>query len=159
MLVGQLHERLVSSPGPVADPNIHQATIHSSGAALALVVWDALLTLDNEIDHIWSKSGRTHVKCIYLFSKWFGLVNQMSESLHQESLLCVLISIFSGVHMWHCFLAKDFPCPCVNLRDLLYFWIGHISALAIVPRCNPDPPNLGVIPTKLSIRRSRNRIL
>jgi len=72
MLVGQQHELLVS--GPPADPNMYHATILSSGepdslvveamglgwadsrkgAALALVVWDALLTLDDEVNYIWS---------------------------------------------------------------------------------------------------------
>lgn len=34
------------------------------------------------------KPGRTHVKWIYLFSKWFGLLNQMSDLLHPETPLC-----------------------------------------------------------------------
>lgn len=71
MLVGQQYELLVL--GPEADPHVYQATMLSSGklstvgeataldgtdprkgAALALVVWDAFLTLDDEVDHIWS---------------------------------------------------------------------------------------------------------
>lgn len=72
MLVDQQYELLVS--GPVADTNMYQITVLFSGepfsmmvetalvnwtdsrkaAALALVVWDALITLDNEVDHIWS---------------------------------------------------------------------------------------------------------
>jgi len=63
------------------DLGVHQATSLSSVAALALVAWDAVLTFGDEVDHIWPKSGRTHVKWIYLFSKWFGLLVQICQQI------------------------------------------------------------------------------
>ncbi|KAF8555840.1 hypothetical protein OG21DRAFT_1483543 [Imleria badia] len=63
------------------------------GAALTLVIWDTLLTLGDEVECIWSGSGRAHIKWIYLFSRWFGLLNQI------------------GIQIWHHFLTAYVPVP------------------------------------------------
>ncbi|KAF8141377.1 hypothetical protein EV363DRAFT_12917 [Boletus edulis] len=99
MLAGQQHELLVS--GPAADPYMYQATVLSAGAAMALVFWDAVLTLGDEVDYIWSGPGRAHVKCIYLFSRWFGLLNQI------------------GLLVWRCFLAACAPVP-LSICEVLF---------------------------------------
>lgn len=73
MFLRQQQELLV--PGRAIDPNIHRTTVLSSGehfstaveatvliqtadslvgAALALVAWDAVLSLDDEVSYIWS---------------------------------------------------------------------------------------------------------
>ncbi|KAN0088304.1 hypothetical protein V8E55_005361 [Tylopilus felleus] len=94
------HELLAS--GPAADPSLYQATVFSSGAAVVLVIWDSLLTLDNEVNYIWSGSGRAHVRWIYLFSRWFGLLNQIA------------------IQIWRCSLAAWNPVPLRTCEIFIY---------------------------------------
>lgn len=65
------------------------------------------------------KPGRAHVKWIYLFSKWFGLLNQMSGLLHAATLLRIDTSF-----QWYSNLDRlprsVFSRPSVNLQGLLY---------------------------------------
>ncbi|KAF8555841.1 hypothetical protein OG21DRAFT_793384 [Imleria badia] len=119
--MSQQHELLTS--GPAVDPNIYQAIVLSSGAALTLVIWDALLTLGDEVDCIWSGSCRAHIKWIYLLSRWFGLLNQMSDSFFRKFTLHVnFILIFSGIEIWHYLLAAYAPIPMSTCEA--YFLFG-----------------------------------
>jgi hypothetical protein len=69
------------------------------------------------------KPGWTHVKWIYLFSKWLGLLNQMSDLLHPETLLCMLIPLFSGIQIWIYFLAAYSPVP-VSTCEVFFMFQG-----------------------------------
>lgn len=66
------------------------------------------------------KSGRTHVKWIFLFSKWFGLLVQMFGLLSLESFLCMLIPVFRSRKIWQYFLAAQCPVPPSTCQ---YFFI------------------------------------
>ncbi|KAJ3993907.1 hypothetical protein F5050DRAFT_1904448, partial [Lentinula boryana] len=58
----------------------NQAAICSNVAALTILLYDCLLTFDNEVKYIW-KSQWTIPKVLYLFAKYYGLAH----------LCCVLI--------------------------------------------------------------------
>ncbi|KAL6304074.1 hypothetical protein BKA93DRAFT_307468 [Sparassis latifolia] len=51
-----------------------QRTYYSSVAALAWLIFDIVITLDQEVEFIW-KARWTFPKCLYLVTRYYGLFN------------------------------------------------------------------------------------
>ncbi|KAG9313240.1 hypothetical protein JVU11DRAFT_6702 [Chiua virens] len=96
----------------MGDPDIFRVAILSS--AMALVIWDSLLTLDDEVHCIWSKPGRIYVKWIYLFTRWFGLVNQV------------------GIQVWYHLIATFHP---VSVTTCKIFFIFEATTFQVLQVC------------------------
>lgn len=50
----------------------------SSIAALSFLVWDILITLDLEVDAIWSRTNTSYSKWLYFFVRYFAVAMQIS---------------------------------------------------------------------------------
>ncbi|KAI0290331.1 hypothetical protein B0F90DRAFT_1672015 [Multifurca ochricompacta] len=50
----------------------------SSVAALTFLVWDILITLDQEVDAVWSKPNKFYSKWLFLFVRYFAVVMQIA---------------------------------------------------------------------------------
>ncbi|KAH9974224.1 hypothetical protein BJV74DRAFT_753527, partial [Russula compacta] len=49
-----------------------------SVAALSFLAWDILITLDQEVDTVWSKPNRFYSKWLFLFVRYFAVAMQIS---------------------------------------------------------------------------------
>ncbi|KAI0048459.1 hypothetical protein FA95DRAFT_1038106 [Auriscalpium vulgare] len=79
---------------------------YSSVAALAFLIWDVLITLDDEVEYIWRKPNRYWAKWLYLFVRYFAVMIQIAllfvgteiaASLHYGPHACVSWYIFQEV--------------------------------------------------------------
>ncbi|KDQ52686.1 hypothetical protein JAAARDRAFT_39965 [Jaapia argillacea MUCL 33604] len=50
-------------------------------SSLTFVVWDILITLDDEVNYIWSQGWRSPTKWLFLFTRYFSLGSQLVMSL------------------------------------------------------------------------------
>ncbi|KAF8835826.1 hypothetical protein BDN67DRAFT_388278 [Paxillus ammoniavirescens] len=63
----------------VPRPLLLQLTQHSAIAALTVIIWEALITFGDEVTYVWSKPRWAHVKWLYLFGKYFGILSQIAN--------------------------------------------------------------------------------
>ncbi|KAH7919452.1 hypothetical protein BV22DRAFT_1075235 [Leucogyrophana mollusca] len=61
------------SPATTSHLSLLLATEFSSVAALTVLVWESLVTFDDEVNYIWSKPSGAYLKWLYLFARYFGL--------------------------------------------------------------------------------------
>ncbi|KAH9023637.1 hypothetical protein EDB84DRAFT_468732 [Lactarius hengduanensis] len=50
----------------------------SAVAALAFLVWDILITLDQEVEAVWTKPNKFYTKWLFFFVRYFAVAMQMS---------------------------------------------------------------------------------
>jgi len=61
-----------------ANPTVTNiALFRASGAALFVLVWEWLITLDDEVELIWPRENRSYLKWLYLFARYFILGMQL----------------------------------------------------------------------------------
>ncbi|KII90948.1 hypothetical protein PLICRDRAFT_39529 [Plicaturopsis crispa FD-325 SS-3] len=60
---------------------IGDAVNTSSVAALSLIVWDMLITMDDEVERIWRMQNTMALKWVFLFVRYFGLAYQIGNKL------------------------------------------------------------------------------
>ncbi|KAH7891018.1 hypothetical protein F5I97DRAFT_1826991 [Phlebopus sp. FC_14] len=61
------------------DPALLQITEYSATAASIVIVWEACLTLGDEVTYIWPKPRNAHVKWLYLYGKYFAILTQIGN--------------------------------------------------------------------------------
>ncbi|KAF8973206.1 hypothetical protein BDZ97DRAFT_1780116 [Flammula alnicola] len=67
---------------PSAPDSLQVSLDRSSGAALAILLWEWAITLESEVDLIWTKSNRSWLKWMFLFARYFVILIQIvSRSL------------------------------------------------------------------------------
>ncbi|KAJ7251505.1 hypothetical protein B0H12DRAFT_1119269 [Mycena haematopus] len=63
--------------------DLHKTSI----AALAFLVWENLITLDDEVEYIWSKPWTAWVKTVFLFLRYFPLAIQLCNRILDEMII------------------------------------------------------------------------
>ncbi|KDQ52714.1 hypothetical protein JAAARDRAFT_198061 [Jaapia argillacea MUCL 33604] len=58
---------------------------YSALSSIAFLVWDLLLTFDDEVTYIWPQPKRSPSKWLFLFTRYYSLVCQMSGIISQIS--------------------------------------------------------------------------
>ncbi|ESK97107.1 hypothetical protein Moror_6328 [Moniliophthora roreri MCA 2997] len=82
----------------------------AAGAALVFLVWDILITLDEEIEYIWSKPWTSWIKWSFLFARYFSLFTQICNRtiewmvIYSVSLYGPSIRIWFGTQVMLAFL-------------------------------------------------------
>ncbi|KAI0032022.1 hypothetical protein K488DRAFT_19590, partial [Vararia minispora EC-137] len=74
-----------------------------AAAATAFLVWDVLITLDDEVELIWSRPNAFRTKWLFLFVRWFAVFLQLSlifvgtdvaASLHYPARACTIWYVY-----------------------------------------------------------------
>jgi len=73
----------------------------SSTAALFFLTWEILITLDEEVEHIWLKPHSAWIKWAYLFARYFALASQITTRVIEISITKNLPLSYRAVKNWH----------------------------------------------------------
>ncbi|KAF9452727.1 hypothetical protein P691DRAFT_803449 [Macrolepiota fuliginosa MF-IS2] len=86
-----------------------QAVNRSSIAALAFLVWDILITFDDEVNYIWPRSWN-YTKCVYFFVRYVPVLVEMS-------ILCIGTELTPLFHFTphDCFIWQVYQAVAVTL--------------------------------------------
>ncbi|KDQ49965.1 hypothetical protein JAAARDRAFT_611561 [Jaapia argillacea MUCL 33604] len=57
----------------ITDPRATQLVSSNFYGALAFLIWDVLITFDEEVHHIWRKSSSSWIKWLFLWTRYFVL--------------------------------------------------------------------------------------
>ncbi|KAJ7579115.1 hypothetical protein C8J56DRAFT_964860 [Mycena floridula] len=73
----------------------------SSVGALWILLWDLLLTLDREVDHIWLKPPSTWVKWLFIFARYFPIAVQLCNRCLEYAIFNDYPLSVNAVRIWH----------------------------------------------------------
>ncbi|KAJ6499228.1 hypothetical protein C8R45DRAFT_108924 [Mycena sanguinolenta] len=91
------------TPDPIFSPltqlgfDLHKTSI----AALAFLIWEHLITLDDEVEYIWRKPWTAWVKIVFLFLRYFPLAIQLCNRILDEMIMQQLDLRPSAVRAWY----------------------------------------------------------
>ncbi|KAJ7783255.1 hypothetical protein B0H16DRAFT_486287 [Mycena metata] len=85
------------SSDPQLDYDLHKTSI----AALVFLVWENLITLDDEVAHIWSKPWNAWIKTVFLFLRYFPLAVQLCNRIISEMVEQHEHLDFSALRAWY----------------------------------------------------------
>ncbi|KAF9224235.1 hypothetical protein BS17DRAFT_780722 [Gyrodon lividus] len=63
----------------ISHPLLLQITEHTTTAVLTVIIWESIITFGDEVTYIWSKPRSAHIKWLYLFGKYFGVIAQITN--------------------------------------------------------------------------------
>ncbi|KZP18511.1 hypothetical protein FIBSPDRAFT_593255 [Athelia psychrophila] len=69
--------------------------------ALVLLVWEYLITFDDEVNFIWCKPNRALVKWLFLFLRYFSLFAQIGNQVLSEKIASSVPVSASSCRMWY----------------------------------------------------------
>jgi len=78
---------------PVSEDQLIRDLEGSTGSAFFFLAWDTLITLDDEIDYIWSKPRTSWIKWAFLIARYFSLALQLTSEVLQ------LVITYSHIHL------------------------------------------------------------
>ncbi|KAJ7178499.1 hypothetical protein C8R43DRAFT_461285 [Mycena crocata] len=77
--------------------DLHKTSI----AALAFLVWEHLITFDDEVEHIWPKARTAWVKIVFLFLRYFPLSVQLCNRILDEKVVLQEHLEHSALRAWY----------------------------------------------------------
>ncbi|KAJ7096246.1 hypothetical protein C8R44DRAFT_371686 [Mycena epipterygia] len=77
--------------------DLHKTAI----AALVFLVWENLITFDDEVEHIWSKPKTAWVKTVFLFLRYFTLAVQLCNRILDEKVINHDPLGYSALRAWY----------------------------------------------------------
>lgn len=88
-------------------------------SSVTLVVWDALICLGDEIQHIWKRPHIARAKGIYCFARWFGVLNQIGITLMYAHIMAHAPASTLTCRFFHAYQAFALIVMLTNLDILL----------------------------------------
>ncbi|KIM76956.1 hypothetical protein PILCRDRAFT_12476 [Piloderma croceum F 1598] len=73
----------------------------SSISALALLVYEILLTFDDEVELIWTKPGSSFIKWLFLLMRYFGLTSQIGNHLLSLHIASTVPATLHYCRLWY----------------------------------------------------------
>ncbi|KAJ7703121.1 hypothetical protein B0H17DRAFT_89113 [Mycena rosella] len=70
-------------------------------AALVFLVWENLITLDDEVEYIWPKPRTAWVKSVFLFLRYFPLAVQLCNRILDEKVIQQAHLSYSALRAWY----------------------------------------------------------
>jgi len=95
----------------------------SSNAALFLLLWEILITLDQEVEYIWVKPCTAWIKWVFLFARYFPLAIQICNRGIELAIFKQYPLSVNAVRIWH---------SCQVLVALIVLMPGEVVLMARV---------------------------
>ncbi|KAF7361828.1 hypothetical protein MVEN_00527200 [Mycena venus] len=77
--------------------DLHKTSI----AALAFLVWENLITFDDEVEYIWRKPWTAWIKAVFLFLRYFPLAIQLCNRIIDEKIIQQQDLRYSTLRTWY----------------------------------------------------------
>ncbi|KAI0295174.1 hypothetical protein B0F90DRAFT_1919443 [Multifurca ochricompacta] len=126
----------------------------SSVAALTFLVWDILITLDQEVDAVWSKPNKFYSKWLFLFVRYFAVVMQIALLFTGTQLALNFHYTESDCIKWYIFQEVGTQLLIAAVEFILL-----IRRMLIPPSFIHPSPNYSYISLEVHALYDRNRNL